>query len=162
MPRLKIIAVDQAVMYRTILRRAIETTGLAKLVRVSPSNDLAIERIKYQDYDLVITGGVECMIEKNGGYMRCFDVLATLTRTEDGRPMPFSNKRCGFLFAEGAGCILILEELELAKKRGATIYAEIIDYNANSDAYNIVQIEPSGNQIKKLLKGIIGNRKIDY
>lgn len=122
----------------------------------------AFRKIKEGHAKIVLTGGVECMKDEKGCFMRGFDSLGTLTRSEDGKPMPFSNKRSGFLFSEGAGCILILEELELALKRGTTIYAEIIDFNANSDAYNILQIEPSGNQINQLIRKTIGERKIDY
>ncbi len=109
-----------------------------------------------------ITGGVECLHEKNGAIMRGFDMLTALTRSSDGKPFPFSKKRSGFLFNEGAGCILILEELQQARKRGAHIYAEIAGYECNSDAYNIVQMELSGKQIISLLEKIIKGRKIDY
>jgi len=122
----------------------------------------AFRKIKEGHVKVVLTGGIECMKDGHGCFMRGFDSLGTLTRSEDGKPMPFSNKRSGFLFSEGAGCILILEELELALERGATIYAEIIDFNANSDAYNIIQIEPSGNQINQLIRKTIGEKKIDY
>jgi len=94
--------------------------------------------------------------------MRGFDTLGTLTKSEDGRPLPFSRKRSGFLFSEGGGCILIVEELENAIKRGADIYAEIIGYGSNSDAFNLVQMHQSGDQIKKLLKKVVGDHKVDY
>ncbi len=109
-----------------------------------------------------VTGGVECLAEKFGAVMRGFDMLSTLTKSEDGNPMPFSNRRSGFLFNEGAGCILILEELESALKRGAHIYAEISGYECNSDAVNIVQMDDTGEQIKKLLVKIKGSTTIDY
>lgn len=122
----------------------------------------AFRKIKAGHARAILAGGVECLKDDYGCIMRGFDSLGTLTRSENGKPMPFSNKRSGFLFSEGAGCILMLEELELAVKRGATIYAEIIDFNDNSDAYNIVQIDPSGDQIYKLIKETIGKSKIDY
>lgn len=122
----------------------------------------AYRRIVNGYCDAVITGGVECLEEKNGAIMRGFDMLATLTRCQEGNPMPFSQKRSGFLFNEGAGCILVLEELALAKKRGAVIYAEISDYQANSDAFNIVQMDGSGKQIIQLLSKLAQGLKIDY
>ncbi|MFC2152258.1 beta-ketoacyl-[acyl-carrier-protein] synthase family protein [Bacteroidota bacterium] len=122
----------------------------------------AFRKIKDGYSDIMITGGVECLKDKSGAIMRGFDSLGTLTKSEDGKPMPFSYDRSGFLFAEGGGCILILEELEKAQSRGAKIYAEIEDYQSNSDAHNIVQVQESGEQIAKLLKSIIGNHKIDY
>ncbi|MBU8892544.1 MAG: beta-ketoacyl-[acyl-carrier-protein] synthase family protein [Bacteroidales bacterium] len=122
----------------------------------------AFRKIKDSYSDIMITGGVECLKDESGAILRGFDSLGTLTKSTDGRPMPFSYDRSGFLFAEGGGCILILEELEMAKSRGAKIYAEIVDYQSNSDAHNIVQVQESGEQIAKLLKSVIGSHKIDY
>ncbi len=122
----------------------------------------AFNKIKNTECQLMITGGVECLKDEEGGIMRGFDLLGTLTQSSNGLPMPFSKKRSGFLFSEGGGCILILEELEHAKKRKADIYAEIIGYESNSDAYNIVQMNQSGQNIKQILKKITNNNKIDY
>lgn len=112
--------------------------------------------------DVAITGGVEALTEKNGAIMRGFDMLTTLTRSKDGKPLPFSSKRSGFLFNEGAGCVLILEELQNAIKRGADIYAEIVGYECSSDAYNIVQMDPSGENIAFLFEKLTKGLKIDY
>lgn len=122
----------------------------------------AYHHIATGDSRMIITGGVECLREEFGATMRGFDMLGTLTRSSDGKPTPFSKGRSGFLFNEGAGCVLVLEEWEHARKRGATIYAEIADYAANSDAVNIVQMEETGAQIIRLLKKITHGRKIDY
>lgn len=128
----------------------------------------AYRRILHGYCDRAITGGVECLEEKNGAIMRGFDMLSTLTGSTDGNPMPFSKNRSGFLFNEGAGCILVLEELEAAKRRGAVIYAEILDFRANSDAFNIVQMDGTGKQITDLITGLIRELvqerkiKIDY
>jgi len=122
----------------------------------------AFEKIQDGKHKIVITGGVECLNDYSGSIMRGFDTLGALTKSEDGIPMPFSKKRSGFLFNEGACCIIILEELDHALERGAEIYAEIIDYESNSDAYSIVQIEESGHNIIKLIKKLIKNKKIDY
>ncbi|MBN2440388.1 MAG: hypothetical protein JXJ04_03555 [Spirochaetales bacterium] len=99
----------------------------------------------------VIAGGVECMKESTGAIMRGFDVIGALTTSDDGYPIPFSKKRSGFLFSEGGGCILVLEELEQALKRGAGIYAEIVDYSENSDAYGIIRT------LINATKGILGH-----
>jgi 3-oxoacyl-[acyl-carrier-protein] synthase II len=119
------------------------------------------EKIKYQDYDIAITGGVECLKDFSGATMRAFDTLDVLTKSNDGIPRPFTDKRSGFLYNEGAGCILILEELTSALKRKANIYAEITGYTANSDGYNIIQIDKSGEYIKKLFSKI-DLENIDY
>jgi len=112
--------------------------------------------------DTVITGGVENLRDESFAIFRGFDVLGALTRSETGDPQPFSQDRSGFLFAEGGGCILVLEELAHAQRRKAPVYAEILRYQANSDAYNIVHIEPSGEQIHRLLTHLIGREQIDY
>lgn len=122
----------------------------------------AYQKIKHGYADVCISGGVEHMQDPTGSIMRAFDSLGTLTTAEDGIPQPFSKNRSGFLFSEGAGCVLILEEYEHAVKRGADIYAEIGGFESCSDAYNIVLIEPSGEGIKKMICKAIGNVKIDY
>jgi 3-oxoacyl-[acyl-carrier-protein] synthase II len=122
----------------------------------------AFRKIKDGYDNIVLTGGVECLKENMGGIMRGFDMLGALTKSENGLPVPFSKNRSGFLFSEGAGCVIVLEELEHALSRGAGIYAEIVDYQTNNDAFNIVQMEPSGISITSLLLNLIGNKKIDY
>jgi 3-oxoacyl-[acyl-carrier-protein] synthase II len=122
----------------------------------------AYRRIRDGYEPAALAGGVECLKDKWGSVMRGFDVLGTLTRSEDGKPVPFSRKRSGFLFAEGGGCILVLEELEHARKRAARIYAEIADYRSNCDAHSILQMEAGGLMIRKLLEELKGDRTIDY
>ncbi|MBP1759879.1 MAG: 3-oxoacyl-(acyl-carrier-protein) synthase [Firmicutes bacterium] len=112
--------------------------------------------------DVMLTGGVEALAEKNGAIMRGFDMLSTLTRAEDGKPRPFSKQRSGFLFNEGAGCVLVLEELERARARGADIYAEIVGYEAGSDTFSIVQMDPGGDNIAGLFVKISRGIKVDY
>ena len=102
--------------------------------------------------EVALAGGVECLEDKTGSIMRGFDTLSALTKSADGHPYPFSKNRSGFLFSDGAGCILVLETLGHAQKRGARIYAEIIGYETNSDAHHIVQIDPTGSQIVPLLR----------
>ena len=122
----------------------------------------AFRQIKNGYAEVVVSGGIENLQDDTGSIMRGFDNLTALTKSADGNPIPFSKNRSGFLFSEGAGCILILEEYEHVKARGGKIYAEIIDYKTNSDAYNIVQINENGEQIKKLLSELISDKKIDY
>lgn len=112
--------------------------------------------------DVVVAGGVENLQDENFAIFRGFDVLGALTKSESGDPQPFSEDRSGFLFAEGGGCIMVLEELSHAQQRNAPIYAEVLNYSANSDAYNIVHIEPEGAQILSLLHDLTGNARIDY
>jgi 3-oxoacyl-[acyl-carrier-protein] synthase II len=111
---------------------------------------------------VVLTGGVECLHDPYGAIMRGFDALGALTQSQDGHPQPFSRNHSGFLFAEGGACLLVLEELEHAHRRHAPIYAEIVDYRANSDASNIVQLDPEGKQIIRLLRELSSSGPIDY
>ncbi len=79
---------------------------------------------------------------------------------------PFDAKRDGFVIAEGCG-ILILEELEFAKKRGAKIYAEILGYGCNADAYHMTAPTPEGDGAAKcmelaLLSAGIKPEEVDY
>ncbi len=122
----------------------------------------AFLRIRHGLADMALAGGVECLKDESGTIMRGFDSMGTLTTSNDGYPRPFSHERSGFLFAEGGACILVLESLEHAMERGITPYAEILGYSANSDAYNIVQMEPAGTQVRAMLKELIREKKIDY
>jgi 3-oxoacyl-[acyl-carrier-protein] synthase II len=122
----------------------------------------AFRRIKDGYDQVVLTGGVESLRDESGFTMRGFDVLGVLTQSSDGWPRPFSQRRSGFLFAEGGACLLVLEELEHALRRHAQIYAEITDYRCNSDANHIVQIDPAGVQIVRLLRALAGEKRLDY
>jgi 3-oxoacyl-[acyl-carrier-protein] synthase II len=122
----------------------------------------AFRRIR-DGYDhTVLCGGVENLKESSGAIMRGFDMLGALTKSPDGIPRPFSKNRSGFLFSEGGACMLVLESLEHARARNAPIYAEILDYQACSDAANIVQIEKTGTRITLMLREICRTRRIDY
>ncbi len=122
----------------------------------------AFRRIK-DGYDTVaLTGGVDALPDATGFMMRGFDVLGALTQSPDGRPRPFGKGRSGFLFAEGGACVLVLENLEHALRRRARIYAEIADFRSNSEASSIVQIDPEGKQITRLLRELSAGRRIDY
>ena len=122
----------------------------------------AFRKIRDGYSDRAVTGGVECLQDSSGTVMRGFDTLGTLTRSDDGYPLPFSRDRSGFLFAEGGGCILILERMDKALQRNAPIYCEVLGYESSSDAFNLVQIEPSGTQIKKMVRKVMAGRRVDY
>ena len=99
--------------------------------------------IKHGYQDLMIAGGTEASITPLG--IAGFTNIKALSQSEDKlrASIPFDAERSGFVMGEGAGMIL-LEELEHAKQRGAKIYAEIVGYGATSDAYHITSPSPDG------------------
>ncbi|WP_163782129.1 beta-ketoacyl-ACP synthase II [Myxococcus vastator] len=104
----------------------------------------AWKSIRLGETDAVIAGGAEAAITPLG--LGGFSVMKALsTRNDDpaGASRPFDKERDGFVMGEGAG-ILVLEEMEAAKKRGANILAEVVGYGANSDAYHVTQPAPEG------------------
>jgi 3-oxoacyl-[acyl-carrier-protein] synthase II len=122
----------------------------------------AYRKIKDGYNEIIIAGGIENFEDNTGTIMRGFDSLGALTRSPDGKPMPFSKQRSGFLFSEGAGCILILEEYERAVKRNAPIYAEIAGFESNSDAKNIVLMDEKGTDISSIIRKLSQDKTIDY
>jgi len=122
----------------------------------------AYRKIKDGYNEIVIAGGIENFKDNTGTIMRGFDTLGALTKSSDGKPMPFSKQRSGFLFSEGAGCILILEEYQRAVKRNAPVYAEIGGFEANSDAKNIVLMDEKGVDISNIIRDLSQGNTIDY
>ncbi len=102
--------------------------------------------------DLVITGGAEAPLIPIGiaGFAN-MKALSTRNDDPDTASRPFDKDRDGFVVGEGAG-VIILEELEHAKKRGATIYAEVCGYAATCDAYHITAPEPEGKVAAETMK----------
>ena len=96
----------------------------------------AFRTIQYGDADVMIAGGAEACVTPIG--VGGFAALTALNTTEDcsRASIPFDKERAGFVLGEGAG-IVVLEELEHAKARGAKILAEIVGYGSTSDAYHI-------------------------
>ena len=94
--------------------------------------------------DIMVCGGSESCITEFG--IGGFSALKALSETEnpDRASIPFDKERNGFVMGEGAG-ILILEELEHAKKRNAKIYAEVAGYASNCDAYHVTAPSPDGS-----------------
>ena len=96
----------------------------------------AFHAMKYGELDVMFAGGVDSSISRFG--VATFQALTALTDSKDpfNASIPFDKRRNGFVTGEGAG-VLILEELEHAKRRGAHIYAEIGGYGATSDANHV-------------------------
>uniref|UniRef100_UPI0030D7C05B beta-ketoacyl-[acyl-carrier-protein] synthase family protein n=1 Tax=uncultured Rubinisphaera sp. TaxID=1678686 RepID=UPI0030D7C05B len=127
----------------------------------------AAELIRRGEATAMLSGGSHSMIHPFG--VTGFNLLTALsTRNEDPQhaSRPFDKNRDGFVLGEGSG-MLILEELEHAKKRGAKIYGEVLGYGSTADAYRITDIHPKGRGaigcIEMALRDAgLNNDQIDY
>jgi 3-oxoacyl-[acyl-carrier-protein] synthase II len=112
----------------------------------------AYRTIQYGDADVMITGGAEATVTPMaiGGFAN-MKALSERNESPETASRPFDATRDGFVMGEGAG-ILIIEELEHALKRGATIYAEIVGYGATGDAYHLTAPAPDGEGAQRAMK----------
>ena len=103
----------------------------------------AFKVIERGDADIMITGGAEAPIVTMALAGFCANTALSLNPDVNSASRPFDKNRDGFVIGEGAG-ILILEELEHAKMRGANIYGEVVGYGSTGDAYHITAPAPNG------------------
>jgi len=117
--------------------------------------------VKRDDADIMITGGAEATILPIGFAGFC-SMKAMSQRNDDPlkASRPFDAGRDGFVMSEGSG-VLIIEELEHAKKRGAQIFAEIIGYGATGDAYHITSPAPGGEGASRAINMALKNAKLN-
>lgn len=121
----------------------------------------AFRSIQYNDADVIIAGGAEAVITRLG--IGAFTSARTLSKRNDEptkASRPYDKDRDGFVMSEGSA-ILVLEELEHAKKRGAKIYAEVVGYGQTADAYDIVAPDPSGQGAAKAMEFAVKDADID-
>ncbi|MDA0595904.1 MAG: beta-ketoacyl-ACP synthase II [Chloroflexi bacterium] len=117
----------------------------------------ATEVIRRGDADVIVTGGTEAGICEIGmGGFSTMRALSTWSGDPSQASRPFDKGRDGFAPSEGSG-ILILESLEHAKARGATIHAEIGGWGVSSDAYHLVQPHPEGSGAAKAMNRALTN-----
>lgn len=121
----------------------------------------AMRSIRLDETDLVVTGGTEAAITQMG--LAAFQNMKALsTRNDDPKAAsrPFDAGRDGFVLGEGAG-LLVFEELEHAKARGAKIYAEVLGYGTTCDAGHITAPDPEGKGAAAAMQAAIDDAGID-
>jgi 3-oxoacyl-[acyl-carrier-protein] synthase II len=121
----------------------------------------AFKAIQYDDADVMVTGGTEAACTPMG--LAGFANMRALSERHDnpaGASRPFDLDRDGFVLSEGAG-LLVFEELEHAKKRGARIYAEVLGYGASADGGHITQPDAEGVGAAKAMSGALRDGKLN-
>src|SRR5436305_11973503 len=110
------------------------------------------ELIKRGSADAVLAGGAEaCMHPLILAGFTAMRGLAVENEDPPRASRPFDATRAGFVMAEGA-CVFVLEELEAAQRRGATIYAEVLGYGASNDAHHMAQPEPEATGVADMMR----------
>ena len=120
----------------------------------------AFRTIAYGDADVMLAGGAEASVCPIG--IAGFTALTALSTSEDPArcSIPFDKDRSGFVMGEGAG-VVILEELEHAKKRGAKIYAEVLGYGCSADAFHITSPAEDGSGAARAMLNAVEDAGID-
>jgi 3-oxoacyl-[acyl-carrier-protein] synthase II len=122
----------------------------------------AARMIRYGDADIMVAGGAEASICPIGiaGFIACRAMSTNFNDTPDKASRPYDKDRDGFVMGEGAG-ILILEEYEHAKARGAKIYAEVAGYGMAGDAYHITAPAEDGDGGFRAMRAAVRDAGID-
>jgi 3-oxoacyl-[acyl-carrier-protein] synthase II len=112
----------------------------------------ALRAVRYGELDVALAGGSQSPLSES--MLNTFCMLQTMSQRNDdpsGASRPFDGERDGFVLGEGAG-VIVVEEFEHAKKRGAPIYAEIVGYGATCDAYRLSAQRPDGQDALRAMK----------
>src|SRR4051812_21476112 len=121
----------------------------------------AAELIKRGDADAVLAGGAEACMHPL--ILAGFTTMRGLAIEDEHPPRasrPFDATRAGFVMGEGA-CVLVLEELEAARARGATIYAEVLGYGASNDAHHMAQPEPEATGVAEMMRAALRRANVE-
>jgi 3-oxoacyl-[acyl-carrier-protein] synthase II len=127
----------------------------------------AFRLIRLGEQDAMIAGGAEAALTPLGlGGFIALKAVSSRNDAPEKASRPFDKNRDGFVMSEGAG-VVILEELGMAKRRGAKIYAEVVGYGANSDAYHMTAPSPEGEGAVRCIRmalrsGDIDPHEVDY
>ncbi len=121
----------------------------------------AARYIEYGDADIMIAGGAEMATAPtaHGGFSAA-RALSTRNDEPEKASRPWDKDRDGFVLAEGAG-VMVLEEYEHAKKRGAKIYAEVAGFGMSGDAYHMTSPSPGGEGAMRCMKAALKNANIN-
>ncbi len=122
----------------------------------------AARLIMFGDADVMVAGGTEAAVCRIGltGFCAARAVSTGYNDTPEQASRPWDDGRDGFVMGEGSG-ILVLEEFEHAKKRGAKIYAEVIGYGMSGDAYHITSPAEDGDGAYRAMRAALKNAKIN-
>jgi len=122
----------------------------------------AARMIKWDDADVMVVGGTEAAICRLGiaGFASARALSTGFNDTPQQASRPWDQDRDGFVMGEGAG-IVILEELEHAKRRGAKIYAEVVGYGMSGDAHHVTAPAQDGNGAFRAMKAALHNAEYD-
>ncbi len=121
----------------------------------------AFRTIRHGYADGMICGGAEATISILGvGGFNAMRAMSTRNDAPEKASRPFDQDRDGFVIGEGAG-IVVLEELELAKKRGARIYGELVGYGSNSDAHHVAAPAPNHKGAQACFKIALADAKLE-
>jgi len=120
----------------------------------------AFRAIAWGEMDAALAGGSEAPITRMGiGGFCAMKALSTNNAQPQKASRPFDKNRDGFVMGEGAG-IVVLEEMEQAKRRGADILCEVVGYAANSDAFHVTQPAPEGEGAARCMRLALANAKL--
>jgi 3-oxoacyl-[acyl-carrier-protein] synthase II len=118
--------------------------------------------IQWGDADVMVAGGTEASICRIGyaGFIACRAMSTSYNETPERASRPYDKDRDGFVMGEGAG-IVVLEEYEHAKKRGAKIYAEVVGYGLTGDAFHITSPDESGDGGERAMRTALQRSGLD-
>ena len=122
----------------------------------------AARLIMWEDADVMVAGGAEAAVCRIGiaGFSQARALSTKFNDTPEKASRPWDRDRDGFVIAEGAGAV-VLEDLEHARKRGATIYAEIVGYGMSGDAYHITAPPEDGNGAVRCMRAAMKRAQLN-